>query len=330
LTNPLVLPAMVGPTGPIPPHYTYNNNRTVLYANDVMALTNRIKISGGVSYIDGSFVYPNNHWNVDNNGTAWRVGPILQVTQNSFLFMDYSTAFVPQNPATVPSSTGPATVYYYPPLTGRQWEAGYKRAVTNRASITAAIYQLTENNVTTPSLDPVKAVEGIKDVSGQQRSRGAELDATYRLAAGWNVLTSYGYTKAVVTKNNSTSSDNVIGSPVAMVPGNSGRIWTTYEIHSGVFRGLGFGGGLYAQTNRRTNIPLYAHPSYFGVIGGYATIDALAYYTIQGWKVSANITNLLDRKYWETASLASAFPGQPISCTIRIQKTFGGESVWRQ
>ena len=329
-TNPLLPPAnLAGPAGPIPPSYTYDNNRTVVYANDIMAVTQRIKISAGVSYTNGTSIFPSNHWHVDDKGAGWRVGPIVRITQNSYLFMDYSTAFIPQSPASLASSNGAANIYYYPPLTGRQIETGYKLSITNRAAVTAALYQLTEENVTTPSLDPVKLVQGIRDVSGEQRSRGAELDATYRLTSGWNVLSSYGYTNAIVTKNNSTSSDNAIGSTIAMVPRNSGRIWTTYEIQSGPLRGLGLGGGLYAQTKRRTNIPTNAHPSYFGVIGGYAALDALAYYTVAGWKVSANVTNVLDRHYWETAFLTAAFPGQPVSCSFRIQKTFGGESVWR-
>jgi iron complex outermembrane receptor protein len=322
-TDPLHPPTVSWPTGTPPPYYTYNDNRTVAYGNDVMTLTNRIKLSAGVAYAHQIDVCTSCKSKKSDGGASWRVGPIIQVTPHSVVFFDYSSAFIPQSPGTNKVTN---TAYNYPALTGHQIEGGYKVAITNSASVTAALYQLTEQNVQTPSTNLTKQTEGINDVTGEVRSRGAELDASYKVIPGWNVLFAYAYTNAQVTANNQTSNDNVIGSPEPNVPKHTGRLWMSYEIQSGTFRHLGVGGGTYAISDRRTDIPTYSSPTFYATMGGYATVDALAYYAIKGWKVSANFTNLSDRHYWETVSIPNAYPGRPFTATFRVQKTFGGYS----
>jgi outer membrane receptor protein involved in Fe transport len=108
----------------------YNTNRLVAYANDIADITHRIKISAGLSFVDGQMTFLVNNWHVDNKSVSWRVGPIVQVTDHGFAFADYTTAYVPQNPG---GSFGAGTLTYYSPLTGNQMEAGYKHVVGDKA-----------------------------------------------------------------------------------------------------------------------------------------------------------------------------------------------------
>ena len=61
---------------------------------------------------------------------------------------------------------------------------------------------------------------------------------------------------------------------------------------------------------------------------GRGTVDALLSYSKQGWKVSANASNIFNHHYWETAAISDGgtYPCQPAACTITVQRFFGGES----
>ncbi len=297
-------------------HSHPNTTELVLYANDIISLTDRLKFSAGVSFVDaslnGTFQVPAGKpsYNVTQQGAATRVGPIFELVKNVFLFADYATAFVPATP--VLQSNG--TVYSnYSPLTGNQIEAGVKWEVPDRASVTAAAYQLTENNVLTS--DPVNPNVTIQ--SGEQRSRGLELDGAYRLAPGWDLLTALAYTYAEVTKDNTL----LTGSSLTNVPKYSGRIFSTYEFPLGPGT-FGFGGGVTFATTRTADIPTRVAPT-VGYIPGYGRVDALAYYKIGGWRASLNIINLLNTRYEENAqNLSRVYSGQPFSAFFRASKEF--------
>ncbi len=302
-------------------HDRQDNGLLTLYANDVVSVTDRLKLSGGVS-----FVMVNQHQtnqvpvttpplSQTQSGIATRAGPIYKVVPNLFLFADFATTFVPNYP--VLESNG-AIFNKFNPLTGRQFEAGAKYVVPNFATITVAAYQITEQNVQTP--DPVDP--NITLQSGEQRSRGLELDGAYHLQPGWDLLTAAAYTEAVVTRDNSF----LVGSTLADMPRYSGRIFSTYEVQDGRYAGLGVGGGLTVASQRTVDVPTTAAPT-VGRMPGYATVDALIYYkahgTLKGWVASVNFTNLFDERYYESAqNLSRVYPGEPFNALFRVAKTF--------
>ena len=288
-----------------------------VYANDVISLTDRLKLSAGASFIFartyGTFQVPTTtpSYNSDYSGVATRVGPIYQLLPHLFVFADYATSFVPQYPQL--ESNG--TVYSnFQPVTGEQIEAGVKYELPNAATITAAAYQITESNVLTS--DPVNP--NITLQSGQQRSRGLELDGAYHLRPGWDLITAFAYTEAVVTKDNTF----LVGSALADVPRYSGRLYSVYEVPTGRFAGLGFGGGVTFATTRTVDVPTTTATT-VGRMGGYATVDALLYYKLAGWRASMNITNLLDTRYYYSAqNLQRVYPGEPFTALFRLAKGF--------
>lgn len=82
--------------------------------------------------------------------------------------------------------------------------------------------------------------------TGEQRSRGIELDVSGEILTGWNIIASYAYTDAEVTEDNRLPEGNrLVG-----VPYNAASLWTTYEIQTGDLQGLGFGLGLFYVGDR--------------------------------------------------------------------------------
>ena len=294
-----------------------DNEEFAVYANDVLSLTDRLKLSAGVSFVSarayGTFQFPPTtpSYSSTHSGVSARVGPIYEVLPNVFVFADYATSFVPQYP--VLQSNG--TVYNnFQPVTGEQFEAGIKYELPNVATITAAAYQITEQNVLTS--DPVNPNVTLQ--SGEQRSRGLEFDGAYHLRPGWDLITAVAYTEAVVTKDRSF----LTGSAIADVPRYSGRLFSVYEVQDGPFAGLGFGGGVTFASSRTADIPTRTATT-VGRMGGYGTVDALLYYKLAGWRASMNVSNLLDTRYCYSAqNLSRVYPGEPFTALFRLSKEF--------
>ncbi|HTQ95846.1 MAG TPA: TonB-dependent receptor, partial [Candidatus Acidoferrum sp.] len=107
-------------------------------------------------------------------------------------------------------------------------------------------------------------------------------------------------------------------------PRHSGSLWTVYEVQHGALAGLSFGGGLRALTYR------FVDPTNDVVLPGYARVDAMVGYVFgprhkdqKLYKLSANIQNLTDRKYYETGNTPSIiYPGSPINVWSRFEVRF--------
>ena len=92
-----------------------------------------------------------------------------------------------------------------------------------------------------------------------KKSRGIELDVVGQLSSGWNIIASYAYTNAFVSRDNTIP----VGSQLVGVPHNSASLWTTYELQKGDLQGLGFGLGLVYAGGRQVSLPnTFTAPSY--------------------------------------------------------------------
>ncbi len=101
------------------------------------------------------------------------------------------------------------------------------------------------------------------------------------------------------------------------MPKDAGSLWATYDVHAGPLSGFEIGGGLYAASDRKA-----ALNSTFRM-DSYAVFNALLSYTTHGWKAAVNVTNLFDKRYYQSATgLSNVFFGEPRVATFRIQKTF--------
>ncbi|MDR3436088.1 TonB-dependent siderophore receptor [Telmatospirillum sp.] len=293
------------------------------YVNDVLSLTDRLKLSAGFNWANyytssQSGMSPSSQSRSSNSGDGigWRAGLIYELLPGTALFGDYSTTFKPQsNNVTLDGS-----IQMFDPLTGDQYEVGVKSDIGDRASVTFALYQLALENQLQSDPDPARSRLGYEVNSGKQRSRGVELDGTYNLRAGWDLLTSYAYTNAKILRSDSY----VYGSAVPNVPSHSARLWSVYEFQNGPLEGFGFGGGIRAVSSRTSTLVSKTTPNLYATLPGFATIDALAYYRLTpAAKITLNVNNLLDHRYYETASgYAALYPGAPLNGTLRLKVTF--------
>ncbi|MEA5569121.1 TonB-dependent siderophore receptor, partial [Anabaena sp. UHCC 0399] len=218
---------------------------------------------------------------------------VYQPSQAISLYANYSRSF-----QQVTGTSFENTLFK--PERGTQYEVGMKVDWTENLSSTLALYQITRANVlTTDQRDP----SGNTSIqTGEQRSRGVELDITGEIAPGWKIIGGYAYTDAQVTEDN----DIPVGNRINNVPEHAFSLWSTYELQQGNLQGLGFGLGLFYVGERQGNLDnSFSLPSYLRT-------DAALFYRKNNFRAALNVQNLFDNEYFEAGeSLLRVYPGAP-------------------
>lgn len=232
-----------------------------------------------------------------------RAGLVYQPKDWLSLYGSYSRSFQP-NFGTAFDRT------LFEPQFGTQYEAGIKAEwLQKRLFTTLAFYQITLSNVLTEDPDnPNFSVQ-----TGEQRSRGIELDIAGEILPGWKIAAGYAYTNAKITEDNTYE----VGNRLNNVPENAFSLWTTYEIQTGSVKGLGFGLGIFYVGGREGDLDnSFQLPS-------YTRTDAALFYRRENMRIALNIENLFDVKYFDTSNgPLRVFYGAPFTIKGTVSWTF--------
>jgi iron complex outermembrane recepter protein len=243
---------------------------------------------------------------ISRNDSAWspRIGLVYKPIPSISLYGSYSQSFTPSTDTTANGEPLEA-------VRGQGFEAGIKTDfLKGRLAATLAYFDITRQNVPTP--DPSNPLFSI--ATGEQRSRGVELDVTGQILPGWNIIASYAYTNARVTEDN----DIPIGNRLFNAPEHSASLWSTYEIQRGSLRGLGFGLGFKYVGERQGDLQnTYRLDSYF-------LTNAAVYYRRKNWQFALNFKNLFNVDYIAASRNSRGFgnePGAPFTIigTVSVQ-----------
>lgn len=160
--------------------------------------------------------------------------------------------------------------------------------------------------------DPVNPNFSIQ--TGEQRSRGVELNLTGEILPGWNIFAGYAYTDATVTDDTDSS---LVGNFLNNVPENSFNLWTTYEIQAGALQGFGVGVGLFFVGERQGDLAnTFQLPSYLRT-------DAAIFYNRDQFQIQINFKNLFDVDYFSGAfNSLRVFRGEPFTIQGTISWQF--------
>jgi iron complex outermembrane recepter protein len=278
--------------------YTTSNTVTQftgIYLQDHIRLPQHLTVTAG-GRIDLAKNESKGSPNQNSTGMTPRIGVTWQAIQSTTLYASFSRSFMPQSGLIFDGSVSGA---FIAPERGKQWEGGVKSSFfAGRLLATAALFQLDRGNVATT--DPVHPNFNL--VTGQQRSRGVELEATLHPLPGWNLTSAYSYINAVVTHDTSLPS----GTPTINAPKNIFNLWSTYDLQRGFARGLSFGIGGRHYTDQSGDLANSFE------LPGYGIVDASVTYR-RGptqWQINAN--NLASKRYW-AGSYSDVYvkPGEP-------------------
>lgn len=231
----------------------------------------------------------------DISETTGRIGLTYKATDEVSVYGSFAQSVVPAELGLEPER-------------GEQYELGVKYApLANRAIFSAALYDLTKNNIT--RTDPVTL---LPSTIGEVRVRGLDLEAKAELTTNVTMTAAYSYMDSKIVRNGTSGNE---GNSLALIPEHSGSVWMHYLVEGNQSRGdmtFGLGAryvGGYEYDDANTSST-----------GGHVMIDAsYAYQVNDQTQLSVNVSNLADEKYSAYGGLYADFynAGREVSATLR-------------
>jgi iron complex outermembrane recepter protein len=278
-----------------------------IYLQDQIALFDNLKliIGGRFDTYTNTQTYRDPTFNSDAEAQAFspRLGIVYQPTKDISLYASYTQSF---NPVSGRSESGTPFL----PERGTQYEIGLKADLFDgRLSTTLSAYDITKSNVLTA--DPNNPNFSIQ--IGEQKGRGIDFDIVGKIMPGWDLIASYAYTDARISKDNSFPVENRLNN----VPKNTASLFTTYRIQEGDLKGLGFGAGVFYVDSRAGDLEnSFTIPS-------YTRVDAALYYEKENFRAALNFKNLFNARYFDGAqNRLSVIPGAPFTVQATVSWKF--------
>lgn len=212
-------------------------------------------------------------------------------------YVSYSESFVPV-------AGNDAAGSPFKPETGQQHEVGIKFQPPGANSfITLAAFDLTRQNVSEFAPPAFEQRQ-----TGEIRSRGIELEGVASLNARLDLIGSYTYLDAEITRS---EVPNQQGQRPAQTPEHMASLWADYTLDGGwgVGGGVRYLGSTYADTEpNMVSIP------------GVTLFDAAAHYDWEQFRFALNVHNLFDKEY--VAAGFSGFTSYGAARTLKASVTY--------
>lgn len=217
---------------------------------------------------------------------TWQAGLMYEFDFGLSPYLSYSTSFVPARQTTTDNEA-------LEPITGRQYEAGFKYQPPGLDTL-----------VTVSAFDIVKKDDVNYDGSigayrnvGRTESEGVEFELNSDINENLSLLATYTYTDAKIVEDEPFP--RYEGRQVVGVPRNQASLWANYKFFEDLLRGVEAGVGVryvgesYAYPDQDN----LAYPSRLETDEVTLVDLALAYQFLNGWETRVNVHNLFDEEY---------------------------------
>lgn len=295
-----------------------NSHQSGAYLQDQVAIDRlHILLGARQDWLEETDSYGNSASHESDHKLTYRGGLVYLFDNGLAPYASYSTSFQPQVGNTFDGTP-------FVPTLGRQYEAGLKyQPLGSNSFLTAAVYDLTEQNVLTT--DPEHPQFQVQ--IGAIRSRGVELSQHVSLHESLNLIASYTYLDSRYLKSDTTDTGidgittSIQGKQQYAVPENVGSLWASYDL-----RGAGLA-GLQVSAGAR-----YTGSSYGDAVNSFAVpavtlVDAALRYEMgaldrrfDGLRLQLNASNLLDKTY-----VASCSAG---TCNYGVRRVVYGSAIY--
>lgn len=241
---------------------------------------------------------------ISNSQLSPRVGGTYKVTENTTVFANWGTAFFPAFAFDRDGDVFDADNI-------RQIELGIRQNLfDDRAQFTIAAFDIKRSNVVIPDINDF--AQSIN--SGEQISRGLEVDFTGEILPGLDIIFTYTFNKTEVTEDD----DPNVGQQLPGAPRNSASAFVQYEFQNGPVKGLGLNAGLVWNGDIQASLPNTV------VIPSNARLDLGVNYTYnEKWRFAVNLNNVTDSTAYAT-NLFALFPQAPRQFLFTVSRGFGG------
>lgn len=248
---------------------------------------------------------------VEQKALIPRLGLVYTPIEQVSLYGTYAEGYQPQPAANV----GAPEIYGGPfdPLTSKMFEVGAKTEFfEKRLSANISFYRIEQNNTLIKTNDDPARPDLLRQV-GQQRSRGIELDVNGAIMPNFSLTANFAISRAAISKSNKPEE---IGLLNANAPKAQGGLWGKYTFINPDLKGLGVGAGVNYTGKRNTLNAALELPE-------YTLISAALYYSIDKFKISANLNNVFNKTHWVGGyDYNRLYPGAPRNFLVGIGYTF--------
>jgi len=250
------------------------------YLNDQIDITRFWHITSGVrfSLFDGDSFQNDIFVPVtDQNAFTYNAGLSFTPVDNVAGYFSYSQSFQP-------NSGTDRNLKFLPAKQGDMYELGVKSAwFDKRLSTSAAIYQLTQNNL--PGRDPLDPDYSV--ANGAVRGRGFELDVSGQVFERLQIVANYSLMDTEFIRH-PVWRGNVFRS----TPKHSGTLWGHYQLLiAGLPGQFKIGGGLVFVGRR------FGDDANSFEVPGYVRPDLVAHYQLKQFDFRLKVENILDQRY---------------------------------
>jgi catecholate siderophore receptor len=281
-----VLPDSIAPSAD-------NRNRVDiagLYVQDLVALTPEWKVLAGVRYDhlkqdrDDRTAKNVDLHRVDDTWSP-RLGAVYQPTGRVALYASWNRSFQP----IADSFTFRANSDTLKPTQTVNKEAGVKLDLSARASLTAALFDMTQSNIQVA--DPANTNFSLP--VGRQRTRGLELSFMGEIAPGWDAIAGYANMRGKIEDSTERTS---AGTPFE---GNTAALTPRHTFNAWIKRRLN--GHFWVAAGGRAESSRYASPDDLTTLPGYGVLQLGGGYDGSKVDVTVTVRNVLNRIYYVSA-----------------------------
>jgi iron complex outermembrane receptor protein len=243
---------------------TTDTQRFGVYAQDLISITNYIKVLAGLRWswqesevtttkeviekINNKNALTTTYENAIpttgaktlNRAYSPKAGVVIQPNKDLSLFASYSNSFTPNTGTTVDLKPLDPSII-------DQFEAGIKKDFWKGAlSTNVTVYQISNNNLAQTAQYQSDGITqnvntSLKELVGATKGKGIEVDVTARPLSGLNINAGYSFNETKVSKSSGTSGSLVVGDLLARTPKHTANLSFFYTLPSGALKGLSFG-----------------------------------------------------------------------------------------
>lgn len=287
------------------------SHQSGIYFQDQIGLGDRLFLTAG-----GRWDWVTNDGKKDKDFSP-RIGLNYLLTPHIAAYASWSRSFAPQF-GWIESFDGTPL----PNGHGRNIEAGLKVGSPGSAfSAAAAVFDLVRTNV--PSPDPIHLDYYV--VTGEQRSRGFEVEAAWAPAPGTNLSIAYTYLNAKVTEDNQIP----VGTRLGNVPRHNLYVRGEHVMQEGALKGLGASLAVLWNSAKVSDSSYFYDANGDGLndadfrLPGYVVVDAGLSYRISDWRIAVDVNNLLNKHYFpESSDYSRVSIGEPRSWRLSVSRRF--------
>lgn len=312
-----------------------STQRFGIYAQDLISFTEKIKLLAGLrwswqeSQADTHNLTKNPITIAEgakrlDNAFSPKIGLVYQPTKDMSLFASYSNSFTPNTGTTVDLKPLEPSII-------DQFEAGIKKDFWKGAlSTNVTVYQITNSNLVqtaiykadgTLNINPIDP--NLRELSGETKSKGIEIDVTARPIVGLGINAGYSYNDMRYQKTSGLNGSPIVGARLARTPANTANLSFFYTLQEGILKGMSLGAiGNYIGKRVGGWNNQYDSTRPNGIwdreipLEGYATIDVSAGYEWKKFSILcklSNVTNELNYTVHENYSVNPIAPRQVLT-----------------